>query len=145
MINTIKNLAKAFIGESMARNRYTLYSEIADSEGYSEIAEEFMNTANQEKLHAKLNFKLIIDLAKETSTNLSDLKVETDVPTSIGSTRDILKAAINGETHEYTEMYPKFAVIAEKEGYPNIASKFRAIAKAEENHAKKYKALLEKI
>jgi rubrerythrin len=145
MNQTIKNLAKAFIGESMARNRYTIYAEIAEKENQLVIAEEFLRTANQEKMHAKLNFMLIRKLAEDTNTDLKDFTVDTDVPIDLGKTKENLLAAIAGETHEFTKMYPKFAKTAEEEGYPEIASKFRAIAKAEENHTIRYKELLRTI
>ncbi|MHA1410144.1 MAG: rubrerythrin family protein [Candidatus Odinarchaeia archaeon] len=145
MIETIKNLAKAFIGESMARNRYTMYAEIAEKEGYPEVAKVFLKTADQEKLHAKTNFMLLKELAKETNTDLSNFIVETEVPTALGSTKENLEAAIAGETYEYTEMYPTFAETAEKEGYPKIAIKFKGISTAEKNHSEKYRVLLEKI
>jgi rubrerythrin len=137
MKQTIENLAKAFVGESQARNRYTFYAKIAKTEGYEQIAEIFELTANQEKQHAKHLFRLLKELeAKE-------VKIEAEVPVVLGDTAENLKAAIAGENYEYSKMYPEFADTAEKEGRLDIATRLRAIAKAEENHEERYQALLD--
>jgi len=142
---TIKNLVKAFIGESQARNRYTFYAKIARKEGYEQIAEIFSITAENEKEHASTLFKLINELRKEGGEELNEIKVEVSAPLVLGNTVDNLKAAIAGENYEYTKMYPEFADIAEKEGYPEIAAKLRAIAKAEEHHEERFKKLLKEV
>jgi len=145
MEETIQNLAKAFIGESQARNRYTFYSKIAKKEGFDQIAEIFLITADNEKEHATWLFRLINELKEKADADLDEIKVEASAPTTLGSTADNLKAAIAGENYEHTAMYPEFADVAEKEGYPEIAERLRAIARAEEHHEERYKKLLEEV
>lgn len=145
MKNTIKNLVKAFIGESQARNRYTLYAKISKKEGFEQIAGIFLVTAENEKEHASNLFKLINELNKKSKEKLDEIKVEAVAPTVLGSTAENLRAAIAGENHEHTKMYPEFADVAEKEGFPDIAARLRAIAKAEEHHEERYKKLLKKV
>jgi len=145
MNNTIENLTKAFIGESQARNRYTFYSKIARNEGFEQIAEIFLVTAENEREHASCLFKLINELKGKISEDLSEITVEAVAPTILGTTSENLRAAIAGETYEYTKMYPEFAEVAEKEGYPKIAGKLRAIANAEEHHEERYRKLLEEV
>jgi len=145
MKNTIENLVKAFIGESQARNRYTFYAKIAKNEGFEQIAGIFVITAENEKEHASNLFKLIRELKKKSQEKLDEIKVETVAPTVLGSTAENLKAAIAGENHEHTKMYPEFADVAEKEGFPEIAARLRAIAKAEKHHEERYKKLLKEV
>jgi rubrerythrin len=145
MNETIKNLAAAFVGESQARNRYTIYAKIAKKEGYEEISKVFLETAENEREHAKWLFKLINKLKDKSGENLDDLKVEAEVPTVMGTTADNLKAAIEGEHYENTTMYPDFAKVAEAEGFPDIAARLRAIAKAEEHHEEHYKNLRARV
>ncbi|ATZ60819.2 MAG: ferritin family protein [Methanosarcinales archaeon Met12] len=145
MKNTIQNLTKAFIGESQARNRYTFYSKIAKKEGFEQIAEIFLVSAENEKEHASWLFKLINELKKKSDENLDEIKVEASAPTVLGTTAENLKDAIAGEHHEHTEMYPEFADTAEEEGFPEIARRLRAIAKAEEHHEERYKKLLKEV
>ena len=143
-IETIKSLAKAFIGESQARNRYTIYAKIAEKEGYKQIAEIFLITADNEREHAKWLFRLMNELKKKYSID-EEVKVDAGVPIVLGNTIENLKAAIAGENYEHTKMYPEFADIAEKEGYKEIAERLRAIAKAEEHHEERYRKLLEQV
>ena len=145
MKNTLENLAKAFIGESQARNRYTFYAKIAKKEGFEQIAEIFLITAENEKEHASNLFTLINELKKKSKEKLDEMKVEALAPTVLGSTADNLKAAIAGENYENTKMYPDFAEVAKKDGFPKIAEKLRAIAKAEGHHEERYKNLLKEI
>lgn len=145
MKETIKNLTKAFIGESQARNRYTFYAKIAKKEGFEQIAEIFLTTAENEKEHATWLFRLINELKKKSEENLDEIHVETVAPTTLGNTAENLKAAIDGETYEYTKMYPEFADVAEKEELPEIAKRLRATAKSEEHHAERYKKLLKEV
>ncbi len=145
MDKTIKNLVKAFIGESQARNRYTFYSKIAKQEGYEQIAEIFLITAENEKEHANNLFKLINELKKKSSEKLDEIIVEASTPTILGSTAENLRAAIAGENYEHTQMYPEFAKVAEEEGYKEIAERLRAIAKAEEHHEERYQKLLKEV
>jgi len=143
--NTIENLVKAFIGESQARNRYTFYAKIAKEEGFEQIAEIFLITSENEKEHASNLFTLINELKKKSNEKLNEMKVEALAPTVLGSTADNLKAAIAGENYENTKMYPEFAKVAEEEGFPKIAERLRAIAKAEGHHEERYKNLLKEI
>ncbi|MBD3253003.1 rubrerythrin family protein [Candidatus Pacearchaeota archaeon] len=141
MKETLKNLCKAFIGESQARNRYTYYAKIAKKEGYEQIAEIFLVTADQEKEHAKRLFEHI----QELKQNSEEIEVDAVSPVRYGDTIENLKAAVAGENYEYTTMYPEFAEIAEKEGFPKIAARLRAIAVAEKHHEERYKKLLEQL
>jgi rubrerythrin len=146
MKETLKCLAKAFIGESQARNRYTYYSRIAQKEGFEQIGEIFLITAEQERIHAKRLFEKIQELKKELpESEQSEINVDASCPTVYSTTLENLKAAAHGENHEYTKMYPEFAQIAKKEGYPLIAARFLAIAKAEEHHEERYKKLIEQL
>ena len=121
---TEKNLQAAFAGESQARNKYTYFASKAKKEGYEQIADIFLKTADNEKEHAKLWFK---ELA------------------GIGSTAENLAAAANGENFEWTDMYKEFAKTAEKEGFPELAAKFRGVAAIEKRHEERYRALLKNI
>ena len=121
---TEKNLLAAFAGESQARNKYTYFASKAKKEGFEQIADIFLKTADNEKEHAKMWFKEL---------------------NGIGSTADNLKAAAEGENHEWTDMYEGFAVTAEKEGFPELAAKFRAVAAIEKRHEERYRALLHNV
>jgi len=143
MNETIQNLTKAFIGESQARNRYTIYSKIAAKEGLHQISALFLETAEQEREHAKWLFRLINELNKKDK--LPEIKVEAVAPTTLGTTAENLKAAIAGEHYENTEMYPGFADTADKEGLKEIATRIRAISTAEEHHEERYTKLLAEV
>jgi len=145
MEETIRNLVKAFIGESQARNRYTFYAKVAKNEGFEQIAEIFLITADNEEEHASTLFKLINALKKKSSEKMDEITVEASAPTILGTTAENLRAAIAGEHYEYTEMYPSFADVAEKEGHPDIAARLRAIAEAEKHHEERYKKLLQQV
>ncbi len=146
MKETLKCLAKAFIGESQARNRYAYYAKIAQKEGYEQIGEIFLITADQEKIHAKKLFEHIQELKKELpESEQGEIQVEAVCPTVCSITLENLKAAANGENYEYAQMYPEFAKIAKKEGYSRIAARFLAIAKAEAHHEERYKKLIEQL
>ncbi len=138
---TIKNLIQAFIGESQARNRYDFYAKIAKKEGYEEISEIFSLTAENEKVHAKRIFEHI----QKIKENDQEIKTEVVAVTQYGDTIENLKAAIKGEKHEYSEMYPGFAQKAEEEGYSDIAERLLAIARAEEHHEERFKKYLEQL
>jgi rubrerythrin len=141
MKETLKNLAKAFIGESQARNRYTYYSKIASKEGYEQIAATFLLTAEQEKIHAKRLFEYINELKE----NDEEITVEASVPTGFGNTKENLESAIKGENYESDIMYPEFAKVALEEGYPLIAARLKAIAIAEKNHSERYNVYLQQL
>jgi rubrerythrin len=134
---TEKNLLKAFAGESQARNRYAYFSSQAKKEGYEQIAWLFADTADNEKEHAKRFF---------TFLQGGDLEIGATFPAGvIGTTAENLKAAADGEHMEWGTLYPDFAEVAEKEGFPDIAKVFRMIAVAETGHEKRYRALLANI
>jgi rubrerythrin len=145
MKKTLENLSKAFIGESQARNRYTLYSKTAKKEGYEQLADIFLVTADNEREHAKWLFKLIQELKEDSGEDLEALTVEAEAPLVLGTTADNLIAAIAGEHYEYSEMYPEFADVAEEEGLEDIAVRLRAIGRAEEHHEERYKKLLGEV
>lgn len=145
MEKTIQNLVKAFIGESQARNRYTFYSKVARNGGFEQLAEIFLITADNEREHASVLFKLINELKKKSGKKLDEIKVEASAPTVLGNTAENLKAAIGGENYEFTKMYPEFADIAEKEGLGEIAVRLRMIAVAEKHHEERYKKLLKEV
>ena len=121
---TEKNLMAAFSGESEARNKYTYFASKAKKEGYEQIAALFLKTADNEKEHAKMWFKEL-DGIHDTETNL--------------------KAAAEGENYEWTDMYAGFAETAEKEGFTELATKFRLVAAIEKSHEERYRALLKNI
>ena len=145
MKETIQNLVKAFIGECQARNRYTFYAKIAKNEGYEQISEIFLVTAENEREHAKWLFRLINELKKKHGEEIDEITVEASAPTVLGNTAENLRAAIEGENYEHTKMYPEFAVVAEKERLPDIAKRLRAIAVAEKHHEERYRRLLEEV
>jgi rubrerythrin len=143
MSKTAENLAKAFIGESQARNRYSMFASVARKEGYEQIAEIFQLTADQEKEHAK---QLYIYLnGMRSKGDFVELKVEAEVPVVYATTAENLRAAIAGENYEHTSMYPEFAATAENEGFKDIAVRMRAISKAEEHHEERYIKLLKVV
>ena len=134
---TANNLMHAFAGESQARNRYTYYASIAKKEGFVQIQNIFLETANQEKEHAKRLMKLMNkDLAGET------LYTDGNFPVLLGTTAENLKAAAAGENEEYTDMYPSFAKTAREEGFEDIATVLDSIAIAEKHHEERYLKLL---
>ena len=137
---TANNLMHAFAGESQARNRYTYYASIAKKEGFVQIQNIFLETANQEKEHAKRLMKLMNkDLAGET------LYTDGNFPVLLGTTAENLKAAAQGENEEYTSMYPGFAKTAREEGFEDIAVILENIAVAEKFHEARYLKLLETL
>jgi rubrerythrin len=139
---TVDNLAKAFIGESQARNRYSFYAKTARDEGYEEIGAIFLETAEQERQHASQIFKLLQDIKKRENLALDDLEVMAAMPNVIGTTAENLKAAIAGEHHENAEMYPDIAATAKLEGYPEVTQRFNSIIVAEKHHEERYTKLL---
>ena len=146
MKKTMENLAKASIGESQARNRYTLYSKVAKKEGYVQLSDIFLVTAENEREHAKWLMKMINELKEETGEASEEIIVgEAASPTVYGTTVDNLKSAIAGEHYENSEMYPGFANTAQDEGLIDIAERLRSIAHAEEHHEERYKKILAQI
>ncbi len=145
MKKTIENLTKAFIGESQARNRYSFYAKIAKKEGFEQISEIFLLTAENEKEHAKWLYRLINQLVEKSRENISEIKVEASAPLALGDTVKNLKSAIAGESYEQTTMYPDFARIAEEEGLPEIAQRLKAVAVAEKHHQERFQKLLDNL
>lgn len=143
MEKTIKNLTKAFIGESQARNRYSMYAKIAKNEGFEQIASIFEETAEQEREHAKQLFNIINELKKETGENkYEEIIVEAGAPTTLENTLENVRAAAAGEHYEYESMYPEFAETAKEEGLSKIAARLISIAKAEAHHEERYLKIL---
>ena len=140
MKETPKKLFAAYVGESQARNRYSFFSSIAKKEGYVLISRIFLETADQERIHGLNYYKMLQQF--KTEENFDDFNVNEMYPTTYGDTIENLQSAVNGETMEFTELYPDLADTAEKEGYPEIAKRTRAIARAEEHHAERYDKLL---
>ena len=138
MQKTLENLAKAFVGESQARNRYTFYAKIALKEGYQQISDIFLKTADNENQHAKELLKMI----KKIQGDITEIKVETEVPNVFGTTVENLKASIEGEHYENSEMYPQFGDTAQEEEFLDIADKLRAIGFAEKHHEEVFIKLL---
>ncbi len=142
-MNTAEHMAQAFIGECMARNRYTMYAKVARTEGYEQIGGLFLETAENEREHSKWFFNMM-NMAAEKKA-MKKVHVESDVPNVLGNTVANLKAAIAGEHYENSEMYPEIAEVAEKEGFPQFGTRVRMIARAELHHEGRYKQLLKVI
>ena len=130
---TQQNLKEAFAGESQANRRYLYFAKVADVEGYPEIAGNFRETAEGETGHAHGH----LDYLKSVGDPATDLP--------IGDTVKNLKAAVAGETHEYTDMYPGFAKTARAEGFAEIADWFETLAKAERSHANRFQKALDSL
>jgi len=134
---TEQNLLKSFAGESQARNRYTYFASVAKKEGYEQIAAIFEETATQEKEHAKRMFKYLEGgMVEITATYPAGV---------ISTTEENLKEAAGGEHEEWTDLYPVFAQIAEKEGFDAIAAMYRMISIAEKGHEERYLALMHNV
>ena len=128
---------KAFAGESQARNRYEFFASVAKKEGYEQMAAIFQETANQEKEHAKRFFKFLEGGLTEITASF---------PAGvIGTTKENLKAAAEGENEEWTDLYPAFAATAKEEGFPEVATAFKIIAKVEAEHERRFLKLLQNI
>lgn len=121
---TKANLEAAFAGESQARNKYTYFASVAKKEGYEQIAEIFLKTAENEKEHAKMWFKELSGIS-DTAANLA--------------------AAADGENYEWTDMYERFAKEAEEEGFTGLAARFRKVGEIEKSHEERYRALLNNV
>jgi rubrerythrin len=134
---TEQNLLKSFAGESQARNRYEFFASVAKKEGYEQIAAIFMETSNQEKEHAKRFFKFLEGGMTEITAMY---------PAGIiGTTMENLKAAAEGEHEEWEELYPHFAEVAKEEGFIEVATAFKMIAKVEMEHECRYLKLLQNV
>lgn len=134
---TEQNLLKAFAGESQARTRYTYFASAAKKEGYDQISAIFLETAENEKEHAKVFFKYLEG---------GPVEITATYPAGvIGTTADNLLAAADGELEEWGTLYPDFSAVAEQEGFPAIAESFRQIASVEGHHEKRYRQLLDNV
>lgn len=133
---TEHNLMAAFVGESQARNRYTYYASVAKKEGYEQIAAIFIETADNEKEHAKRFFKFLEG---------SDVEINATYPSKFGNTVDNLRASAMGEHEEWEILYPEFARIAKEEGFPEIEKTFSKIAEVEKHHEERYLHLLNNV
>ena len=127
------NLKEAFAGESQANRRYLYFAQKADVEGYNDVAAVFRSTAEGETGHAHGHLEFMAEVGDPA----------TDLP--IGATADNLKAAVAGETHEYTDMYPGMAKTAREEGFDEIAEWFETLAKAEKSHAGRFQKALDTL
>jgi len=145
MEETLKNLHKAFIGESQARNRYAMSAKQAGKDGYDQLMAIFIETAEHEREHAKQLSKMINQLTEKIGTEQGPIQVEAEGVAMFGDTATNLKNAIAGEHFETTTMYPEFAVKAEEEGLPDIAIRLRAIGKAEAHHEERYGKFLKEV
>jgi rubrerythrin len=134
---TEQNLLKAFAGESQARNRYSYFAKIAKKEGYEQISAIFLETAEQERSHAKIFFSFLEG---------GEVEITAKYPAGIISTTlENLKAAANGENEEWTMLYKEFSEIAYQEGFNKIGAAFKLIAKVEEQHEIRYRKLISNI
>jgi rubrerythrin len=134
---TEQNLLKAFAGESQARNRYTFFASVAKKEGFEQISGIFLETADNEREHAKVFFKYLEG---------GDAEITAAYPAGrIGTTAENLLAAADGERMEWDTLYPAFASTAEEEGFPEVATAFREIADVEAHHEDRYRKLLANV
>ena len=134
---TLKNLMKAFAGESQARNRYTYAASVAKKEGYNQISAIFLETADNEKEHAKVFYKHL-DKGLGGTNQAVPIEITAEYPVAYGNTHDNLIAAAAGEHEEWSDLYSNFADIAEKEGFKDVASSFRMVARVEKHHEERY-------
>lgn len=137
-METPKNILRAIAGESMARNKYTYFASAAKKEGYEQISAIFLETADNEKEHAKRLMKLLKEPVEASSIESFDFPI-------VKSTVDNLAAAAAGEKHEWTEMYPDFVKVAQDEGFNEAARVFKEIGEVEEKHEERYLKLKENI
>ncbi len=137
---TAENLLKAFAGESQARMRYTFYAKTAGKEGFRQIEEIFLETAENERMHAKLFYKHLV-----AAMNGEPLEIQASYPVAFDTTVKNLEYAANGEHEEWSDLYPGFADIADEEGFPDAARTFRAISLVEKRHEARYRKLLANV
>lgn len=133
---TEQNLINAFAGESQARNRYSFFAKQAKKDGYEQIAEIFLITAENEKEHAKLFYEHIGNTIGQ---------VNSSYPFELGTTKENLESAINGEKEEWSILYPEGEKVAREEGFDEIAETFHHVVEAEKHHEKRYSKLLENV
>ncbi len=140
---TLENLMKAFAGESQARNRYTYFASVANKEGFKQIEAIFIETADNEKEHAKVFFKhAVAGLGAERAV---PVEITATYPAGLGNTHQNLLSAAAGEHEEWTELYNHFADVAEAEGFKDIAYSFRKISEVEKEHEERYLKLADNV
>lgn len=145
MRKTLENLTKAFVGESQARNRYAIYASAARKEWFLQIADIFLETAEQEREHASRFFKMIQAVKEKMGEDMDEVIVETAAFVKKWTTLENLQYAIDGEHHEYDALYPAFAKLADEEWYPQIGDRIRAIMVAEMHHEERYMKLRDQL
>ncbi len=138
--STAENLMKAFAGESQARNRYTFYAKTAGKEGYRQIEEIFLETAENERQHAKLFYQHLVG-----QLNGEMVTMDAAFPVALASTQENLGYAAGGEHEEWSSLYPEFAKVAEQEGFPEAAQTFKRVALVEKRHEERYRKLLQNV
>ena len=137
---TAENLMKSFAGESQARMRYTFYAKTAGKEGYKQIEEIFLETAENERMHAKLFYKHLV-----AAMDGEPVEIQASYPVALDTTLKNLEYAAAGEKEEWSSLYPEFARIADAEGFPDAARTFRCIATVENRHEARYRKLLDNV
>lgn len=141
---TLINLMRSFAGESQARNRYYFSADIAESEGFKQIKEIFLLTAENERAHAKIFYDLILEgMANEPKP--LNITINGNYPVDLRTTFDNLHFGIQGETEEYTVVYPGFAEKAKEEGYPEATNAFKLISAIEKHHAERFQKLYDNL
>lgn len=145
MKQTISNLAKAFAGESQARNRYTIYASVARKAWYQQIANVFLETAEQEKEHAESFFKMMQEFVEKEGGELPYIDIETTTMIKFWDTKMNLETSVAWEYEERWDLYPEFAKVAREEWFPQFAARIEAIAVAEKHHEERFKKLLDLV
>jgi len=140
---TLQNLMKAFAGESQARNRYTYFASVAAKEGYKQIEAIFLETADNEKEHAKMFYKAMVNDLKAAEPQV--ISFEAAYPVAYGTTEQNLRAAAAGEREEWTSLYSGFEQVAKDEGFDDVAHIFHEISEVEEYHEKRYVKLADNV
>jgi len=139
---TMTNLMNSFAGESQARNRYTFFSSVARKAGYQQIAAIFQDTADNEKEHAKVFYKLLVKYLGDAGAVVD---VNATYPVVLSDTLAHLNSSIEGENEEWSKLYPEAAQIAKEEGFLDVAESFEQVAEAEKEHENRYQALKDNI
>ncbi|MCX7772514.1 MAG: rubrerythrin family protein [Clostridia bacterium] len=140
---TAVNLMRAFAGESQARNRYYMAAGVAEKEGYHQIKEIFLETSDNERAHAKVFYDLICEgFQGQLPVNIN---IDAGYPVASGMIKDHLQAGVSGEHGEWAEIYPAFADVAQREGFPEVANAFKMIANIEKHHKERFSALLKNV
>lgn len=145
MKKILTHLAEWFVGESQARNRYTMFAGVAKKEGLLQISNIFLETANQEREHAKRFMRMFLAVKEKEGLDMENIPVETETFVKLGTTLENLKYAVEGETHEFDDMYPEFAKIAMEEWYPEVAARINSISISEKHHAERYQKLYDQL